>query len=160
MKDIAGVTEADIHKLVSASQNDATTHLNEKQLALIKAYTDEDSPTKFQKKASMRVAGYSPSYNWTQVFPGIRDEVIERTKDLLAEAAPEAASKLIEYIRDPETVAGGRDKLHAIQMLFDRAGVVKGEKIDVEVTHNAVFVLPPKKHQEAVDLDFEDISDG
>jgi len=154
------VHDEEIRDLVAASQNDETSHLTAKQQALISAYMDPDSPTQFKKGASLKAAGYAPSVSWAQTFPSIRDHIIDRTKDILAESAPEAASILVDYIRDPENVAGGRDRLHAIQLLFDRAGVIKEERIDVKVEHSSVFVLPPKKQQEAVDLDFEEINEA
>jgi hypothetical protein len=151
-------TEAEITDLVIASQDEQKKKLTVLQQSLVEAYTDDDSPTRFQKMASVRAAGYGTHIKWSQVFPGVKDAIIEQTKSILAEAGPQAASQLIKYITHPED-AGGREQLQAIQLLFDRIGVVKSEKIEVEVTHNAVFVLPPKKEQEAIEVDFETVKD-
>lgn len=152
------IDDTEVHALMQAAQRDELSHLNERQIALIDAYTDEDSKTRFNKKQSLISAGYASSTQWKDVFPAVREAMLDRTKDILAEAGPSAAQQLIDYIMDPDAT-GGRDKLHAIQMLFDRIGVIKEERVEVEVTQNHVFVLPPKKPQEFVEGEYDVINE-
>ena len=92
--------------------------------------------------AAKQLAGYSPNTVLSEITAGIKDEIIEATKNFMAHNAPKAAYAIISGIDDP-TELGIRDKLNAAKDLLDRSGIIKSEKMQVEST-GGVFILPPK----------------
>ena len=149
----------DTTAIIEAQTQEDKKKLTPKQEKLLFAFIEEGSPTRFNKKQSLLAAGYAESTVWAHVFPGIREEFIERTKDILAVEGPKIATDLLDIIENP-TQAGVREKLKAITTAMDRIGIVKEEKVDHHVTHSAVFVLPEKVEHEVIDVDFEEVSDG
>lgn len=89
-------------------------------------------------------AGYSPDYATSSIVSGLKEEIIEATKDFLTRSGPKAAYAIVNAIDNP-TKLGTRDKMKAAMDVLDRVGVVKTEK--VEVTTNGLFILPPKDGQ-------------
>ena len=112
--------------------------------------------TKGNLKLSAELAGYSG--NHYQVLKSLREEVVDLASDVLARSAPKAAFKLVQLMEADRPVPQASQKLTAAQTILDRVGVAKTDR--VEVNHNAtggIFILPEKQ---AIDVDYEDISDG
>lgn len=83
---------------------------------------------------------------------------MDLASDVLARSAPKAAFKLVQLMESDRPVPQASQKLTAAQTILDRVGVAKTDR--VEVNHNAtggIFILPEKQ---AIDVDYEDISDG
>ena len=88
------------------------------------------------------MAGYSPNTVLSEITAGIKDEIIEATKNFMAHNAPKAAYAIVSGVDTP-TQLGMRDKLNAAKDLLDRAGLGKTDKIQVEAT-NGIMILPAK----------------
>jgi len=126
-------------------------NLTEKQ----QSFLDNLVVTKGDFKKAAELAGYSG--NHYQVIKSLKNEVVDLASDVLAKSAPKAAFKLIEMIDSDRPVPQASQKLAAAQTILDRVGVAKTDR--VEVNHNAtggIFILPEKQ---AIDVDYEDISD-
>ena len=126
-------------------------NLTEKQ----QAFLDNLVTTDGDFKKSAELAGYSG--NHYQVLKSLREEVVDLAWDVLARSAPKAAFKLVQMMESDRPIPQASQKLTAAQTILDRVGVAKTDR--VEVNHNAtggIFILPEKQ---AIDVDYEDISD-
>ena len=126
-------------------------NLTEKQ----QAFLDNLVTTDGDFKKSAELAGYSG--NHYQVLKSLREEVVDLASDVLARSAPKAAFKLVQMMESDRPIPQACQKLTAAQTILDRVGVAKTDR--VEVNHNAtggIFILPEKQ---AIDVDYEDISD-
>lgn len=92
-----------------------------------------------------RMAGYSENYPTSAVVESLKEEIVEYTKTYLTRSGPKAAIKLVGVLDNPNAL-GTKEVLAAAKDVLDRIGVVKTEKIDV--TGNALFVLPAKQEEE------------
>jgi phage terminase small subunit len=90
-------------------------------------------------------AGYSRgSAAWLKST--LADEIIERTKTILATNAMKAANRVIQTIDNPAPERGDDLRLKAAESLLNRVGVAKQEQINHNVTAvHGVVLLPPKK---------------
>ena len=90
-------------------------------------------------------AGYSRgSAAWLKST--LADEIIERTKTILATNAMKAANRVISTIDNPAPERGDELRLKAAESLLNRVGVAKQEQINHNVTAiHGVVLLPPKK---------------
>ena len=137
---------------MSYLQTKKERNLTEKQ----QAFLDNLVTTDGDFKKSAELAGYSG--NHYQVLKSLREEVVDLASDVLARSAPKAAFKLVQLMEADRPVPQASQKLAAAQTILDRVGVSKTDR--VEVNHNAtggIFILPEKQ---AIDVDYEDISDG
>ena len=126
-------------------------NLTEKQ----QAFLDNLVTTDGDFKKSAELAGYSG--NHYQVLKSLREEVVDLASDVLARSAPKAAFKLVQMMESDRPIPQASQKLTAAQTILDRVGVAKTDR--VEVNHNAtggIFILPEKQ---AIDVDYDDISD-
>ena len=137
---------------MSYLQTKKERNLTEKQ----QAFLDNLVVTDGDFKKSAELAGYSG--NHYQVLKSLREEVVDLASDVLARSAPKAAFKLVQLMESDRPVPQASQKLTAAQTILDRVGVAKTDR--VEVNHNAtggIFILHDKQ---AIDVDYEDISDG
>ena len=76
----------------------------------------------------------------------LADEIVERTKTILATNAMKAANRVISTIDNPAPERGDDLRLKAAESLLNRVGVAKQEQINhnVQAIHGVVL-LPPKK---------------
>ena len=90
-------------------------------------------------------AGYSRgSAAWLKST--LADEIIERTKTILATNAMKAANRVISTIDNPAPERGDDLRLKAAESLLNRVGVAKQEQVNHNVTAiHGVVLLPPKK---------------
>ena len=90
-------------------------------------------------------AGYSRgSAAWLKST--LADEIIERTKTILATNAMKAANRVISTIDNPAPERGDDLRLKAAESLLNRVGVAKQEQINHNVTAmHGVVLLHPKK---------------
>jgi len=98
-----------------------------------------------QVTAAALDAGYSRgSAAWLKST--LSDEIIERTKQVLATNALKAANRVISTIDNPAPERGDDLRLKAAESLLNRVGVAKQEQINHNVTAvHGVVLLPPKK---------------
>ncbi len=102
-------------------------------------------------------AGYSRgSVAWLK--DTLSDEIVERTKSLLATNALRAATRLVNTIDNPLPERGDELRFRAAESLLNRVGLAKQETINhnVQAVHGVVL-LPPK---DSNDTDSGVIIDG
>ena len=89
-------------------------------------------------------AGYSRgSVGWLK--DTLAEEIVERTKSLLATNALRAATRLVNTIDNPLPERGDELRFRAAESLLNRVGLAKQETINhnVQAVHGVVL-LPPK----------------
>ena len=90
-------------------------------------------------------AGYSgKSTTWLR--NALADEIIERSKVLMAGHAVKAVQRLVETMDDDGSIPRSEIRLKAAEALLNRVGLGKQETINhnVQAVHGVVL-LPPKK---------------
>ena len=116
-------------------------NLTEKQQKFLDVLFDEAGGDVVQAK---KLAGYGEQSSTTAIVESLKDEIGDRTRSYFARTAPKAAMAMVGALYDP-TEQGIRDKMSAAKDLHDRAGLGKGEKIDVGTSSGSVFILPSKE---------------
>ena len=126
--------------LPSIDKNKTKRELTVKQQSFLEHLID----TQGDAKAAAELAGYTSHYH--HVVKTLKSEILELTQEILANAAPRAAFKLVEIMDSKKPVIQAGNKLTAAQTLLDRVGVSKVDKLDV--THNmnsgGIFLMPDK----------------
>jgi len=91
------------------------------------------------------VAGYSQG-SIGYLKESLADEIIERSRSILAGGAIKAANKLVATIDADEIQRGDNIRLQAAESLLNRVGLGKQEthNVNVQAVHGVVL-LPPKK---------------
>jgi hypothetical protein len=140
--------------LPSIDKNKTKRELTVKQQSFLEHLID----TQGDAKAAAELAGYTSHYH--HVVKTLKSEILELTQEILANAAPRAAFKLVEIMDSKKPVIQAGNKLTAAQTLLDRVGVSKVDKLNV--THNmnsgGIFLMPDKAPVVIEDGDYEDIS--
>ena len=99
-------------------------------------------------KRAAELAGYSEG-TYPQVVRSLKEEIIELAGNILAQAAPKAALKLVEVMEADAPIPQSNVKVQAAQTILDRIGLGKMDRVDVN--HNisdntgSLFILPAKK---------------
>jgi len=103
----------------------------------------------FENNGNMTVAaelvGYSPkSVTWLK--ERLADEIIERTKTMLASHSLQAANKLVSLVTAIDIERGDELRMKAAESILNRVGIAKQETMNhnVQAIHGVVL-LPPKK---------------
>jgi hypothetical protein len=140
--------------LPSIDKNKTKRELTVKQQSFLEHLID----TQGDAKAAAELAGYTSHYH--HVVKTLKSEILELTQEILANAAPRAAFKLVEIMDSKKPVIQAGNKLTAVQTLLDRVGVSKVDKLDVTHSMNAggIFLMPDKAPLVIEDGDYEDIS--
>jgi len=136
---------------IDKSQN--KRELTEKQQSFLDHLVDCQGDA---KKAA-ELAGYKSHYH--HVVKTLKSEILELTQDILANAAPKAAFKLVEIMDSKKPIIQANNKLSAAQTLLDRVGVSKVDKLDVTHNMNAggIFLMPDKAPLDIEDGDYEEL---
>lgn len=95
--------------------------------------------------AAAESAGYSKtSVSWLR--ERLADEIVDRTKVMLAGQSLKAANKLVNLIDTPAIERGDELRMKAAEAILNRVGLGKQETINhnVQAVHGVVL-LPPKK---------------
>ena len=95
--------------------------------------------------AAAEVAGYSPgSTAWLR--DRLADEIVERTRTMLAGQSLKAANRLVDLVSSPEIERGDDLRMKAAEAILNRVGLGKQETINHNVAAvHGVVLLPPKK---------------
>ena len=122
-------------------QQEQKKGLSEKQEAFLTALFENNG--NFNKAAE--VAGYSlGSVAWLR--DRLSEEIVERTRAVLAGHSLRAANKMVELVDTPVIERGDDLKLRAAEAILNRVGLGKQETMNhnVQAVHGVVL-LPPKK---------------
>jgi|TARA_R110002020_G_scaffold148420_1_gene324249 phage terminase small subunit len=95
--------------------------------------------------AAAESAGYSKtSVSWLR--ERLADEIVDRTRTMLAGQSLKAANKLVNLIDTPAIERGDDLRMKAAEAILNRVGLGKQETINhnVQAVHGVVL-LPPKK---------------
>ena len=125
--------------LLDKKENKELTNKQKEFLSALFSDADGDP-----RKAA-EIAGYAPT-SYPRVVQGLKDEIIERAESVLAAHSPKAALGISRALTDDGSIPGANIRMEAAKQIFDRVGLVKKEKIDVnaKVAHG-IFVLPAKE---------------
>ena len=121
----------------------AERELNEMQKTFLEVLFAEGVDGDFVK--AKKLAGYSDNYATSYIIKALEEEILEATRAFLARTGPLAAISIARTLNNP-TELGIKEKIAAAKDILDRIGIVKTEK--VEVSHNGIFILPPKDSEE------------
>jgi hypothetical protein len=140
--------------LPSIDKTQTKRELTTKQQSFLEHLID----TQGDAKAAAELAGYTSHYH--HVVKTLKSEILELTQEILANAAPRAAFKLVEIMDSKKPVIQASNKLTAVQTLLDRVGVSKVDKLAVTHSMNSggIFLMPDKAPLVIEDGDYEDIS--
>ena len=96
-------------------------------------------------RAAAQVAGYSEgSVKWLR--ERLADEIVERTRTMLAGQALRAANRLVDIVNTPQVERGDELRMKAAEAILNRVGLGKQETINHNVAAvHGVVLLPPKK---------------
>ena len=125
--------------LNSIVKRDTKRELTKKQKSFLVHLVE----TEGDAKKAAELAGYSSSHY--SIIKSLKSEILELTKEVLANSAPKAAFKLVEIMESTRPIVQANNKLAAAQTLLDRVGVGKIDKVDVN--HNVgggIFLMPDK----------------
>jgi len=113
--------------------------------ALQESFLDKlfgDAKGDYRKAANL--AGYSPTAKVNDIVRSLREEILDRARDLLVANAALGIEGLLDVVSKPNQM-GGKIKLEALKEVLDRAGVQKIDKSEVSVkAEGGIFILPPK----------------
>lgn len=96
-------------------------------------------------RQAAELAGYSSgSVAWLK--DRLADEIIERTKTMLASHSLQAANKLANLVTAVDIERGDDLRMRAAESILNRVGIAKQETMNhnVQAIHGVVL-LPPKK---------------
>lgn len=117
-------------------------NLTPKQKAFLDALFDTN--IKGDIRAAMNVAGYSRDTSTGDVIDALADEIVERSRKMIAAHAAKATLAGIGVLDDP-TALGADKVIQIAKELWDRAGIVKKDKLEVTGADGAaLFILPAK----------------
>ena len=122
---------------------DVVTKMTSKQERFLEALVSVEA--KGDVRTAMDLAGYSKTTKTAYLARELSTQIREATEMLLALYAPKAAMALTSMLeKDAEFDLNTRHVLAAAKEVLDRTGFGIRQKIDVEVVHPAMFILPPK----------------
>jgi len=95
-------------------------------------------------KQAAELAGYAEG-SYTSVVKSLKKEILDISEGILAQNAPKAAMKLVNILDSDQPIPQANIRLQAAQTLLDRVGIVKTDKLNLNVEgNNGIFILPAK----------------
>ena len=109
-------------------------------------------------KNAVAAAGYKEqSRSW--LTRSLRDEIIDRTRNMLATNSVKAASRIVEGLdADGTTPLNQMDhRLKTAESVLDRVGLGKKQQVEVEANiMHGIIMLPSKEKQKEIIIDQEE----
>lgn len=100
-------------------------------------------------KAAGRLLELSDPYRY---FARLEEEIIERARHIIALNSAKAAKVLVEGLEPDDKLTGPalNIKIQCAEKILDRVGIVKKEKLDINLeTPTGIFILPAKRSENA-----------
>jgi hypothetical protein len=88
-------------------------------------------------------AGYSESTPLVYILRSLKDEIIERTKEVIALYGPEAFGEQLKLLRKPND-KWWKAKLSISDSILNRIGVNNKDEDQAHVMPLGIIILPPK----------------
>ena len=130
-----------LSRFISSSSQDGRSSerdLTEKQ----QKFLDGLINTGGDPKKAAELAGYAEG-SYSQVIKSLKTEIIELASQILAQAAPKAAIKLVDVMESEQPIPQASVRLQAAQTILDRIGLGKTDRLDVNHTSSGgIFILP------------------
>tara|TARA_R100000963_G_C4627279_1_gene93203 strand:+ start:156 stop:590 length:435 start_codon:yes stop_codon:yes gene_type:complete len=140
--------------LNSIVKRDTKRELTKKQKSFLVHLVE----TEGDAKKAAELAGYSSSHY--SIIKSLKSEILELTKEVLANSAPKAAFKLVEIMESTRPIVQANNKLAAAQTLLDRVGVGKIDKVDVNHSvGGGIFLMPDKAPIEITEGHYTEIDE-
>ena len=90
------------------------------------------------------LAGYAPS-SFSSVVVALKNEIIDQAENVLALHSPQAAFQLINGLEADGSTPGINTRMDAAKEILNRVGVVKKDKVDINMQSlGGLFILPAK----------------
>lgn len=131
-----------------------------KQELFLSYFFDKDSETNGNSLASCVAAGYERVYH-SKLLRILREEIRNRTIDLVSSKAVRAVSQLEDSLDEDGTVGRAEIRLKAAESILDRMGI--GKQVAIDITSNdesisPLFVLPSKQEEIEVDPAYDNVN--
>jgi len=94
-----------------------------------------------------RILGIANPYG---IFARLEEEIIDRARHIIALNSVRAAHVLAEGLDPSATISGPAQsiRMQCAEKILDRVGIVKKEKIDINLEGTTgIFILPPKRSE-------------
>lgn len=115
------------------------TELQEKFLDALR-----DKSNKGDLKTCMTLAGYSDTIPVSYIIKSLSEEIVDVTLELIAAESTKAAIAIVGVLDSPSGL-DRKNTLEAAKQILDRAGVVKKEKQNLELSVGSGLVILPAK---------------
>lgn len=93
---------------------------------------------------AMDMAGYV-RVSFHDLLSSLHDEIIKKAEQFIAFHAPAAAMGLTGILLGTDEKPNTNARMEAARQILDRAGIVKKDKMDINIDAGVtLFVLPPK----------------
>lgn len=112
------------------------------QAAFLDALRDPDNKGNF--KVCAEIAGYAKGTPIAYIVRALKDEIIEVAKDHLVKAAIPAALRMSDIIDNP-IEPGSNVAIMAAERIFDRVGITKVERVEIDNAPNNIMLLPARR---------------
>ena len=93
---------------------------------------------------AMKLAGYIAT-NFHDLLASLHDEIIKKAEQFIAFHAPAAAMGLTGILLGKDDKPNTNARMEAARQILDRAGIVKKDKMDINIdSKTGIFVFPMK----------------
>ncbi len=97
-------------------------------------------------KIAMELAHYV-SGNFHVLLESLHDEIIQRAEQYIAMHAPAAAMGLTGILLGTDDKPNTNARMEAARQILDRAGIVKKDKMDINIdSEKGIFIFPSKEN--------------
>lgn len=122
--------------------NEKGLEITEQQEAFLDAYFGE---AKGATKAAAEIAGVNPKTASKWLRKDLREHVLKRAEEELATKVGTALSVIDDAMdQDKSNIPGLNNRFSAAKEVLDRIGMIKKDKITVDVTKGGIILLPVK----------------
>jgi hypothetical protein len=93
---------------------------------------------------AMELAGYVSS-RFHDLLESLHDEIIHKAEQFIAMHAPAAAMGLTGILLGTDDKPNTNARMEAARQILDRAGIVKKDKMDINIdSEKGIFIFPAK----------------